>query len=63
MRQAFDSDINFIPTPQSFSFQLLNFILLGIGAFGFLLGLPKEGSKGIFSSFFREVNELAFFDR
>ncbi len=63
MRQAFDSNLNFIPTRQSFPVELLNFILLAIGAFGFLLGLPSEGSKEIFSSFFKEVNRLASFDR
>jgi len=59
MRQAFDSDVHFIRTPQSFTVELLNFVMLAIGAFGFLLGLPREGSKGIFSSFFNEVNRLA----
>jgi hypothetical protein len=63
MREAFDNDIDFTPTSQSFPVELLNFVLLAAGAFGFLLGLPKEGSTGILSSFFREVNRLASFDR
>ena len=63
MRQSFDSDINFIPTPQSFPVELLNFVLLAVGAFGFLVSLPREGSTGVFSSFFKEVNRLASVDR
>jgi len=63
MRQPFDSDMHFIPAPQSFPVELLNFVLLSVGAFGYLIGLPRESSKGIFSSFFREVNRLASFYR